>query len=484
MSDPRRQRWLAITTRTVACVLVLGVAWGLTLLLTATPPKPATVDTSQALPRVVVMRAQQVAVRRPWQGFGVAQAKDSADVPARVTATVSLLPENTQEGRSVAQGQLIAQLDEDDFRQEVGIAQQTLAALDAQLAMLQVEQLRLIDRLALESRDVVLAQDELGRIEQLRARGAGHPQEVDAAKRMVIAAQRTHLLTKETLDMLPWRRDQLQAQRAGQQASLVLAQQNLSRCRITSPIDGVLQAVDVEVGESLSVGQRVARVVDLRRVEVPLRLPASARGQVVLGDELRLTTTNRSGQTWPARIARIMPEDDPDTRTVTVLVEVDQPDAAGFYGRAGGEGLLTPGVFLSATLAARDAQQRWVVPRRAVRDGRVLLVDHGQIRSRPVRVDYAWEGRLRKLGVPDEQWVVLADALGQGDLVVVNAAASVLDGQKVQPVLPDAPKPDHPHPPRPGPASSPPGDTHENPQQPHSRATDSDHRAGAGRVEP
>jgi multidrug efflux pump subunit AcrA (membrane-fusion protein) len=167
----------------------------------------------------------------------------------------------------------------------------------------------------------------------------------------------------------------------------------------------------------------VARVVDLRAIEVPLRLPASARAAIAAGDDVLLHATGGSERAWPARVARIAPEDDEMTRTVAIYVEVHQD--------AEEPGRLAPGQFVRGTVSSSDVQQRWVVPRRALMGDRILLVNDGRIVSRDIEIDFQIERQLPQLGLADEQWVVLRQPLGEGDRVVVNASRGLPDGLAV-----------------------------------------------------
>jgi hypothetical protein len=65
----------------------------------------------------------------------------------------------------------------------------------------------------------------------------------------------------------------------------------------------------------------------------------------------------------------------------------------------------------------------------------------GVVRSVPVTVDYVIEAEPEAFALPDDQWAVLDPqglALEPGQLVMVNATRSVLDGERVEPVLPRA----------------------------------------------
>lgn len=433
---------VALATRTLLGAVVLVAAVVVYVMLVRTAPQIPAADPQVAQHHVAVIKAARMPVRRQWRGYGTVDPIESADVPARVTATVVQISRGIAAGHPVKAGDLLVLLDHSDFVRQVEIAQQELADLDAQLTLIDIQEQQLTERLVLETADVELAEAKLDRVFKVLDRGAGKPQDLDDAKRELISTKRTRLETVEAREKLEPQRRSLQAQRASLRSSLALAKYNVERCRITSPIDGILQSVDVEVGESTGSGQRVARVVDLRQVEVPLRLAATARAAVAVGDKVDLSVTTPGGMVWTGQISRIAPEDDALTRTFTVFVEVEQLQAASTYGQVGAPPLLTPGMFLAGVVTSGPVQSRWVVPRRAVREGRVWLVHDGTVVSRSVRVDFAVERRMSGLGLPDDQWVVLSDGvtgLRDGELVVVNASPTLADGWAVVPSLPSVP---------------------------------------------
>ncbi len=440
MNPPKTNRIMSFTVRAVVFLIVLAVGGAVLRFVIATAPTVAKVTQEVQPPQVKVFRAVQAEVRRQWRGFGVAAAIDSADVPARVTATVVERPQEVQAGRPIKAGALLARLDPSDYQKQVEIATERIAELNAQLAQLDAEEKRVSERAKVEADDVALAQSEVTRLEVLQKNRAAEQREVDTAKRVLITAQRSLLLTKEQIDKFEARRSAWRALRAGQESTLKLATVNVERCTIRSPIDGILQAVDVELGESITAGQRVARVVSLAKIEVAVQLPVAARSDVVLGGEVTLTpTSSGSALSWKGKIARVAPEMDASARTLLAFVELDQRETAEYFGAAAGANLVTPGTFVNVVAYASASQQRWVVPRRSVRSDRILLADGGAISSRQVQVDYVHEGALAQFGVTDDQWVVLEGTtpLRDGQLVVVNASIAMRDGDRVQPVLPD-----------------------------------------------
>ena len=440
MIPAKPNRVLSFTVRAVVSVIVLGVGVAAVLFVVSTAPTVAKITQEVEPPQVMVFRAAQAEVRRQWRGFGVVSAIDSADVPARVTAVVVERPREVQAGRPVKANALLARLDPSDFQKQVEIASERIAELDAQLVQLEVEEKRVAERVAIEAEDAALAQNEVNRLVALQKDRAAEQREVDQAKRVLITAQRSLLLTREQVDKFEARRSAWRALRAGQESARKLAMLNVDRCTIRSPIDGFLQTVDVEEGENLAAGQRVARVVSLGRVEVAVQLPVAARGDVVLGGEVTLTSTSDGSVSWKGVVARLAPEVDASARTLTVFVEIDQRGTAERFGTSSGSRLLTPGTFVNAIAFATATEQRWVVPRRSVRSERLLLVKDGAITSRPVTIDFVHEGEFAFASLPDDQWAVLSNgspSIAAGDLIVVNASIAMRDGDRVQPMLTD-----------------------------------------------
>jgi RND family efflux transporter MFP subunit len=425
----RRNTLVSVITRTVVGLGLLALALAIFILLVRSRPRPELTSAAGDGPTVLVMQAQPVPVQRRWSGFGTAQAMDTADVPARVGATVVQIPDEVEAGTAVEAGELLAQLDDTDFAQELEMSSQLIADLQAQLERLEIEAESWRERWELTKEEIELARAEYDRVRSAQEQNVAKQREVDQARTAMITAIRNEVAAREQLDALPTRRTGLQALKLRQEAAGRLARQNVQRCRITSPLTGILQSVDVEVGENLAVGQRVARVVSVQRIEVPLRLPSSARVDVSIGNDVELRSAGGVERRWSASVTRIAPEDDGSTRTVTVFVELNRDEQDGPP--------LAPGMFVEATVASAVQADRWVVPRRAVSDRTIRVVREGQIASRQVEVDFHLERSFPQLGVPDRQWVVLRTDLRSGELVVLDASRALPEGAAVRPITTD-----------------------------------------------
>ncbi len=431
----KRKILVSIITQSVVSIVALAIAVGIFSLLWSSRPEPARVDEPPRLRRVEVMRAVAVPVRRPWQGFGTARAFDEADIPAEVTAVVVEIPPAIVEGAPIEQGAVVARLDDTDFLIQQNIATRRIDEYDARLAQLKLEGESWTKRVGIAAEEVQLAEADYARVKQAMEREAARVREVDQARQRLLAAVRIEVDAREQLDRIGPRRSQLEAMKSLQGSQLRLASKNVERCTIRSPLRGFIAAVDIERGESVAPGMRVARVVNLDRMEVPLRLPSSARAGVTIGDEVVLAAHNAANDPWLGDVRHISPVDDQNTRTMTVYVQIDQDP--------NDPRRLAPGRFVQGTVLSRHAEMRFIVPRRSLLGDRLLVVRDGTVRSRVVNVDFHVQGDFEQLGVNAEQWAVLAGSLDNGSAVIVNATRSLSDGLLVEPVsmrgdLPDA----------------------------------------------
>ena len=95
-----------------------------------------------------------------------------------------------------------------------------------------------------------------------------------------------------------------------------------------------------------------------------------------------------------------------------------------------------PGLFVRGEVKhSHDVQSRWIVPRRSLRDDRILVVRAGILRSVPVIIEYSITAQKQQFDLPDQDWAVLETPLSRDDLVVVDPGGSLRDGMAVRVIL-------------------------------------------------
>ena len=420
--------FISFVTRIVVAIVMLSISVGIVVALVNTKPQLAVVAGERSLPAVVVIEANPVPMQRRTIGYGAADAMLHADVPTEVSSTVVILPLTTRAGRRLQKGDLIIELDDSDFRQQLIRAEQSLASSKSALSLLEVEKVAAEKRADLALEDKALAETEFARVQVAFERGAAKQREVDAAKQKLIAVSSLSVNASESANRFPAKEEQAFSSVASKTAEVELARENVRRCKIVSPIDGVLQSIDVRVGEHVNSGKRIARVVNSSTLEIPLRLPSHARSFVQIGDEVALRSAGFGKRKWNARVSRIAPEDDTNSRTMIVYVDIHQD--------AENANSVPPGLFVRGEVKSfQDERLRWVVPRRSIREDRIMVIRESVLRSIPVSIDFSVTDALPEFGVPDLDWAVLETPLSLGDFVVVDPGGSLRDGMRVRKIL-------------------------------------------------
>ena len=420
--------------RAIVCLGLAGTGVAIAGALVATKPSADRNAAKAPPPRIAAVALAPVEIERMVRGFGSARALGTADVPARVAAVVARLGEGYSPGATVAAGDILVELDASDFLEQVAVGEQAIRATEAQIAILDSQQRAASRARELAGTDRDLAAADLARVEAARAEGAAVDREVDRARQALVAVDRALVAADDALTQIAPRRAALLAQRSAEEARLTLARLSAERCTVRAPIAGVVQQAALRLGESVNPAQTIARLVDLTRIEVPVRIPASQR--VFAAPGATAVLRSRAAQRdWVGTVVRALPEDDPATRTATVFVEFMQDPASPDF--------IAPGTFLEATIASGARAARLVVPRRSIRDEQVVVVEDGRARLRRIAVEFSHRGALPATGLDDEDWAVLAPdgGLAAGAVVVVDGSRSITEGQELTPVAPGSTAP-------------------------------------------
>ena len=125
------------------------------------------------------------------------------------------------------------------------------------------------------------------------------------------------------------------------------------------------------------------------------------------------------GTEWPARLSRFSPTIDPDTRTVGGIVEVDEPYS---QVRPGIRPPLVKEMFVEVLLWGRPRRNAIVVPRTALHEGRLYLVNgDGRLEIRPVEI-----------GLIQPELVSIREGLKTGEQVVISDLAPAIQGMRLE----------------------------------------------------
>ncbi|PWB20890.1 efflux RND transporter periplasmic adaptor subunit [Comamonas sp. JNW] len=230
-----------------------------------------------------------------------------------------------------------------------------------------------LQQLQLREGDPVQAGQVVARVDstESQARLAQAQQQADAARAQQDIQQRQYDNNRALANQgfisataLESSQSQLQAAQANYQAARSAAdvlRKNLSDTVLRSPIQGQVARKWVSNGEKVGPDANVLEIVDLRELELQAQMPAADSLQLRLGQTAQLQVDG-SGQTVSAQVARINPQADASSRSVTVYLRIAPPAApAGAAAPA-----LRQGLYLQGQLATGELQTL-AVPLAAVR---------------------------------------------------------------------------------------------------------------------
>ncbi|MBV6822804.1 efflux RND transporter periplasmic adaptor subunit [Pseudomonas sp. PD9R] len=170
---------------------------------------------------------------------------------------------------------------------------------------------------------------------------------------------------------------------------------------LTSPIAGVLQELNVRAGMAVATGDTLARVNGLSSVWLAVAVPESDAGSITVGQAVEARLPAFPGTILNGRVSAILPETNPDSRTLRVRVELPNPD-----------GRLRPGLTAQVHLNRSTEQSvLWVPSEAVIRTGRRALVmlaeDAGRYRPVEVQLGQESDGKTAILkGLEEGQKVV------------------------------------------------------------------------------
>jgi RND family efflux transporter MFP subunit len=353
----------------------LPLPWGIiTLLLfglavgSCSPDEPAN-DTG--LERPVVVRTVAETVRQPVRSFaGAAKGDVETLVSFRVSGEITELPARV--GMALERGDLIARLDATDYRLQVREAEAGLARAEAMLAQAEAEYERA--RLLYETENISRAD-----LDNARAAFRSARAQVDAAR-----------------------------ERLG------LARQQLAYTTLTSPMEGSVAEVPVELHQSVQAGQPVAMITGSGAQRFEIGMPEGLIGQVRQGAPATITFDAFPDEDFAARVVEVGVLS-PQLTIFPVTLQLKETDPRIF-----------PGMIGEATLTFAPQRSLPVVPPGAVvmdpTVGRFVWV---------VREDMTTERRQVEIGELTDQGIAIRSGLKPGDRVVVRGAHRVEEGQRV-----------------------------------------------------
>ena len=295
------------------------------------------------------------------------QTTVSVKVPGRVRAiSVDL-------GSVVRRGQVIAQVDSQDYHLRVQQAEAGLAQARARLGLApQGNDDRIDPEQTSTVRQARAVYDEAkfnrDRAARLVEQGVIAKAEFDSANAAFKVAEGRYQDAYEEVR----NRQGILAQR---QSELDLARQQLKDTSVVAPLDGIVQEKLASVGEYMAAGAPVVNIVRMDPLRLRAEIPERESRTVRTGQDVRVTVEGDTN-IYLGKIMRLSPVIAEQNRVLMVEADVRN------------NGTLRPGSFARAEIVTNDAKMAVTVPNNAIVTfagiEKVILVQNGKALERPI----------------------------------------------------------------------------------------------------
>jgi HlyD family secretion protein len=316
---------------------------------------------------------------------GSLRPKEQVDVMPKATGRVIRL--SLQVGDSVSTGALVAELEDEELRQQVNRAQAAVEVSRASLAQRQAE--------------LVNAQADIRRAENLFKEKLIARQEFEA--------RQTAYKVVETQVQFA------RAQERQAQAELNELKIRLGQTKVFAPMSGIVAKRYVDVGALVNPANAIINIVNLSTMVTMASVPEREVGKLRVGSRALVEVDAFGSQRFTGRIARIAPVLDPATRTATVEVEIPNPNHS-----------LKAEMFVRVTIDLANQREAVLIPREAlVYRGQQPGVYVMQEERRPVF-------RNIETGLTRGDEVEVLANLDAGTRIITRGASMLTEGDQIR----------------------------------------------------
>ena len=346
--------------------------------------------------QVKTARVEEMPFGETVTANGTLAAYDQSTASAKVAGRLSTI--SVDLGSVVRLGQVVAQVEPNDYKLRVQQAEAALAQARARVG------------LSPDGKDDAVNPEQTGTVRQARAvldeakgsreRAVKLVQQgivprsefdsVDAAYK--VAVSRYQDAIEEIRN-----RQALVAQR---RSELSLARQQLADTAVYAPLDGIVQQKRASVGEYLAAGAPVVDIVRMNPLRLQAEVPERDAGTVRFGQNVRVTVEG-DANVYLGQIKRLSPVITAQNRMLMVEADVQN------------NGRLRPGSFAKAEIVTNDAKMAVTVPNNSIVTfagiEKVIVVQNGKALEKPVTT-----------GRRNGDWTEIVAGVNVGDQVIVD----------------------------------------------------------------
>ncbi len=326
-------------------LMIIAVVALIIYVIILTRPRLEPVELPERIWVVEAIAAQHQNIQPQLNLYGMVFAGRESDLRAQVSGNVVVVGEKYREGGWVKEGDLLVQIDPFEY-------ENTLIESRAQLA---------------EARSKLdLLQRDYKRAKELHRKKDASQQFLDTAE-----------LNLEQQKSIVAQRD----------VGVKRAQRNLEQTKLLAPYDGVIDQVNAELGMRLSTNDKVALVIDTKRLEVRFSLSNAQFGRILDQDGSALSRS--VDITWQVGNKALNYQGIIERQGAQIASETGGVDMYAVINDVGDTTAapLRPGAFVQVSVPDRRYNQVLSIPEQAIyQQNTIYIVKNGRLAARKINI--------------------------------------------------------------------------------------------------
>ena len=323
---------------------------------------------------------------------------------AEVSGIIKTL--QVEEGMHVKAGELLVELDDEEYRLELERAEASRLKV---LSELLVEKRFSPDedrQLKTDSQIIQQAKKDFEKASELFKKGL-------ISKKQFDKASSEYELT--LIESGEKKEEILAASKGLTQAEIEVkrARLNLEKTMIRAPFSGIITDIKISPQEHLTSGRELFTLVNISQIHVQAKVLESEIGRMRVGREVEIKFSAYPGKIFKGQTKAISPIINPEDKTCKVVIEVNNVEEQ-----------IKPGMHAEVEIPAEIHQNKLLIPQEAVLiRGRKLafVVEEGLAKWRYIQV-----------GLENEDYAEVLEGIEEGELVIIEGHFTLAHDAKVE----------------------------------------------------
>ena len=370
------------------------------------PASGKTADGKSQPRQVRTVKVAEIPVGETVTVNGNLAAYDQTTVGMKVPGRLQTI--NVDFGSVVRKGQIIAQLEQQDYKLRVQQSEAALAQARARLGLspdgtddrVKAEDTGTVRQAKAVLDDAKLKRDRATKLVEQGVTPRAEYDSVDSEYKVALSRY------QDALEEIRNRQGML----AQRRTELSLAKQQLDDTVVYSPLDGVVQEKKASAGEYLAAGAPVVTVVRIDPLRLRVEVPERESHSIRMGQSVRVIVEG-DPESYLGYIKRLSPTIAEQNRVLSVEADVRN------------NGRLRPGAFVKAEIVTNQTNTAVTVPPNALVTfagiDKVIIVENGKAVEKTVAV-----------GRRGDNWIEIKAGVNAGQAVVLDPG-NLQSGQSV-----------------------------------------------------